>query len=96
MNQIDNNNQQQVRDEEAWGTASENYPSKDRETTDSEYKTGGKYIGGKLYSEEEIEEYRSQMKGRRLFFSNLGYEVTWKHVKDHMRQAGDVVRVDIF
>ncbi len=36
------------------------------------------------------------MKGRRLFFSNLSFETTWKHVKDHMRQAGDVVRVDIF
>ena len=36
------------------------------------------------------------MKGRRLFISNLAFETTWKQVKDHMRQAGDVVRVDIF
>ena len=36
------------------------------------------------------------MEGRRLFISNLSFETQWKYVKDHMRQAGDVVRVDIF
>jgi RNA recognition motif-containing protein len=36
------------------------------------------------------------MKGRRLFLSNLSFETQWKYLKDHMRQAGDVVRVDIF
>ena len=34
--------------------------------------------------------------GRRVFVSNLSYETQWKYLKDHMRQAGDVVRADIF
>ena len=54
-------------------------------------------IHGRVYTEEEIRDYQNQMKGRRLFFSNLSFETTWKQVKDHMRQAGgDVVRVDVF
>ena len=36
------------------------------------------------------------MEGRRLFVSNLAFETQWKYLKDHMRQAGDVVRADIF
>jgi RNA recognition motif-containing protein len=36
------------------------------------------------------------MRGRRLFFSNLAFETDWRAVKDHMRKAGDVIRVDIF
>ena len=37
-----------------------------------------------------------QNDGRRLFVSNLTFETQWKYLKDHMRQAGDVVRADIF
>lgn len=36
------------------------------------------------------------MEGRRVFVSNLSFETEWKYLKDHMRQAGDVVRADIF
>lgn len=36
------------------------------------------------------------MEGRRLFVSNIIFETTWKQLKDHMRQTGDVVRVDVF
>lgn len=36
------------------------------------------------------------MEGRRIYLSNLSYETEWKYLKDHMRRAGDVVRVDIF
>jgi len=36
------------------------------------------------------------MRDRRVFISNLNWETSWKNLKDHMRQAGDVVRVDIF
>eukprot|EP01013_Petalomonas_cantuscygni_P013763 TRINITY_DN2836_c0_g1_i1.p1 TRINITY_DN2836_c0_g1~~TRINITY_DN2836_c0_g1_i1.p1 ORF type:complete len:328 (-),score=36.56 TRINITY_DN2836_c0_g1_i1:1183-2136(-) len=32
----------------------------------------------------------------RVFVGNLAYNVGWQDVKDHMRQAGDVTRVDIF
>ena len=42
---------------------------------------GSTYIGGS---------------GRRVFVSNLSYETQWKYLKDHMRQAGDVIRADIF
>lgn len=36
------------------------------------------------------------MRDRRIFLSNLNWDTSWKNLKDHMRQAGDVVRVDIF
>lgn len=41
-------------------------------------------------------EYKRKMEGRRLFVSNLSFETEWKYLKDHMRQAGNVVRADIF
>lgn len=28
--------------------------------------------------------------------SNLAYEVGWQDLKDHMRQAGNVLRADVF
>ena len=39
---------------------------------------------------------RKTLEGRRLFVKNLSYDTQWKYLKDHMRQAGDVVRADIF
>jgi len=30
-----------------------------------------------------------------VFVGNLAYSVTWKDLKDHMRQAGDVAHADI-
>ena len=36
------------------------------------------------------------MEGRSVFVSHLAFETQWKYLKDHMRQAGDVVRADIF
>jgi RNA recognition motif-containing protein len=57
---------------------------------------GGKMIGNKIFDERDLDEYQRGMEGRRLFISNLSFETQWKYVKDHMRQAGDVVRVDIF
>jgi len=36
------------------------------------------------------------MKGRRIFIRNLSFDTHWQAVKDHMRKAGDVVRVDLF
>lgn len=35
-------------------------------------------------------------KGCRVYVGNLPWKVTWPILKDHMKQAGDVVRVDIF
>ena len=40
--------------------------------------------------------FGKSLQGRRLFVSNLAFETQWKYLKDHMRQAGDVVRADIF
>jgi RNA recognition motif-containing protein len=34
--------------------------------------------------------------GVKVFVSNLAFESTWRTLKDHMRQAGDVLRADIF
>lgn len=31
-----------------------------------------------------------------MFVSNLAYEVAWQDLKDHMRQAGNVLRADVF
>lgn len=31
----------------------------------------------------------------RVYVGNLSYEVTWKELKDHMRQAGRVVKADV-
>ena len=53
-------------------------------------------IGGKIYYPEDLEEYKRNMEGRRIYISNLSYETDWKQLKDHMRRAGEVVRVDIF
>ena len=58
--------------------------------------TEGKMIGGKMFYQRELEEYKQSMEGRRIYLSNLSYETQWKYLKDHMRRAGDVVRVDIF
>jgi len=33
--------------------------------------------------------------GRRVYVANISYETTWKHLKDHFRQAGNVVYSDI-
>lgn len=32
----------------------------------------------------------------KVFVSNLAYEVGWQDLKDHMRQAGNVLHVDVF
>ena len=53
-------------------------------------------IGGKMFYERDLEDYQNYMRGRRVFLSNLNWNTQWKYLKDHMRQAGDVVRVDIF
>jgi hypothetical protein len=58
--------------------------------------TEGKMIGGKMFYERDLEDYQNYMRGRRVFLSNLNWNTQWKYLKDHMRQAGDVVRVDIF
>ena len=56
----------------------------------------GKMIGGRMFYQKDLEEYQRNMEGRRIYLSNLSYETQWKYLKDHMRSAGDVVRVDIF
>jgi hypothetical protein len=53
-------------------------------------------IGGRMFYQKDLEEYQRNMEGRRIYLSNLSYETQWKYLKDHMRSAGDVVRVDIF
>ena len=32
---------------------------------------------------------------RGIFCGNLSYETTWQSLKDHMRQAGEVIRADV-
>lgn len=49
-----------------------------------------------MFYESDLVQYQETMKGRRVFLSNLNWDTQWKYLKDHMRQAGDVVRVDIF
>ncbi len=33
--------------------------------------------------------------GCQLFVNNLSYDTTWKELKDHFRQCGDVVHADV-
>ena len=49
-----------------------------------------------MFYERDLLDYQESMRGRRVFVSNLNWETEWKYLKDHMRQAGEVVRVDIF
>ena len=53
-------------------------------------------IGNQIYYQHDVEEYQNKMRGRRVFLSNLNWDTKWHHLKDHMREAGEVVRVDIF
>lgn len=39
--------------------------------------------------------WRQDLENCRVFVGNLPYSVTWQELKDHMRQAGDVVHCDI-
>ncbi|EUR72041.1 hypothetical protein PFBG_02820 [Plasmodium falciparum 7G8] len=41
-------------------------------------------------------ENNSPSKGCRVYVGNLPWKVTWPILKNHMKKAGDVVRVDIF
>lgn len=34
--------------------------------------------------------------GAKVFVSNLAFGVGWQNLKDHMRQAGNVLRADVF
>lgn len=31
-----------------------------------------------------------------MFVSNLAYDVQWQDLKDHMKNAGSVIRADVF
>ena len=37
-----------------------------------------------------------ESKASRVFVGNLSFKTTWQGLKDHMREAGDVIRADIF
>lgn len=53
-------------------------------------------IGGQLWELKDLTDYQDRMRGRRIFISNLSFDTQWRQLKDLMRQAGEVVRVDIF
>lgn len=36
------------------------------------------------------------LKARRVFVGNLSFKTHWQRVREHMRRAGNVIRVDIF
>lgn len=33
---------------------------------------------------------------RRVYVGNLGWGVAWQDLKDHMRQAGEVIRAEVY
>lgn len=37
-----------------------------------------------------------ESKANRVFVGNLSFNTSWQNLKDHMRKAGDVLKVDIF
>lgn len=50
---------------------------------------GGAASGGQLYPSDE------QAKGRRVYVGNLSWDVAWQDLKDHMREAGEVVHAEV-
>jgi len=51
---------------------------------------GGRYGGGgRGYNDEPASE------GTQLYVGNLSYDTTWRDLKDHFKQAGEVVRADV-
>mmetsp|Transcript_21290 Transcript_21290/g.50345 ORF Transcript_21290/g.50345 Transcript_21290/m.50345 type:complete len:510 (+) Transcript_21290:864-2393(+) len=51
---------------------------------------GGRLGGGKIHAEEA-----SSSEVTQLYVGNLSYDTTWKELKEHFKQAGDVVRADV-
>ena len=37
-----------------------------------------------------------EVRDRRVFVGNLSFKTSWQRVKDHMKDMGTVVRVDLF
>ena len=50
---------------------------------------GGRHGGGRGYSDEPIS------KGTQLYVGNLSYDTTWQDLKEHFKEAGEVVRADV-
>lgn len=50
---------------------------------------GGRHGGGRGYNDEPAS------KGTQLYVGNLSYDTTWKELKEHFKQAGEVVRADV-
>ena len=50
---------------------------------------GGRYGGGRGYNDESVS------KGTQLYVGNLSYDTTWQELKEHFKQAGEVVRSDV-
>jgi len=49
----------------------------------------GRHAGGRGHSDEPIS------KGTQLYVGNLSYDTTWRDLKDHFKQVGEVVRADV-
>lgn len=57
---------------------------------------GGRRSGGGYHREGgEKAGGSSSGNGCQLFVGNLSYDTTWKELKDHFRQCGDVERVEV-
>lgn len=50
---------------------------------------GGRNGGGRGFSDEPAS------KGTQLYVGNLSYDTTWQGLKEHFKQAGEVVRADV-
>lgn len=50
---------------------------------------GGRHVGGRGFGDEPAP------KGTQLYVGNLSYDTTWRELKEHFKQAGDVVRADV-
>jgi len=50
---------------------------------------GGQHGGGRGHGEE------ASSKATQLYVGNLSYDTTWRDLKDHFKQAGEVVRADV-
>merc|ERR1712238_298674 len=50
----------------------------------------GRNRGGRNFGNEE-----SVSEGTQLYVGNLSYDTTWRDLKDHFKQSGEVIRADV-
>lgn len=57
---------------------------------------GGRGFGGRgRRDQQQQQQHHGGEEGSQLFVSNLSFDTTWRELKDHFKQCGDVERADV-